>query len=170
VQPTDVYRIRDVADPQRSPDGRWVAYSVSRLDSATDRHTRDLWMSTWAGDTTIRLTDTPQSEGTPRWSPDGRYLAFLASRDGQQHTQLWLLDRLGGEAQPLTTVSGAIEEYAWSPDGSRITLIVDDALRSIGIPTELIVYPDQHHGLARPRFQVDRLERYVAWYGKWLGR
>ncbi|MGI0129908.1 MAG: TolB family protein [Thermoplasmata archaeon] len=102
VRPTDIYRIHDVDDPQRSPDGRWVAYTVSRLDSATDRNTRDLWMTSWSGDTTIRLTNTPDNEGTPRWSPDGRYMSFLSSRDGQKHAQLWLLDRLGGEAQRLT--------------------------------------------------------------------
>lgn len=127
VQPTDLYRILDVGDPQRSPDGRWVAYTISRLDSATDRSTSDLWMTSWAGDTTVRLTDTPEHESTPRWSPDGHYLAFLSSRGGQDHDQVWLFDRRGGDGQRLTAFAGGVEEYAWSPDGTRLALIVDDS-------------------------------------------
>ena len=82
LQPSDVYRVRDVRDPQRSPDGRWVAYTVTVADSAKDRNDTDVWMVSWDGRDDIRLTSSPESESRPRWSPDGRYLSFVSSRQG----------------------------------------------------------------------------------------
>ncbi|RPJ80463.1 MAG: S9 family peptidase, partial [Acidobacteria bacterium] len=77
------------------------------------------------------LTSTPDSgESAPRWSPDGRYLAFLASRGSEEEkkkgAQVWLLNMSGGEAQKLTDVKGGVSEYAWSPDGRRLVLGVSD--------------------------------------------
>ncbi|HEY6843514.1 MAG TPA: S9 family peptidase, partial [Thermoanaerobaculia bacterium] len=85
----------------------------------------------WDGADRVRLTSTPEtSESMPRWSPDGRYLAFLAARgdedDKKLGSQVWLLDRRGGEAQKLTDIKGGIAEYAWSPDGKRLVLVVND--------------------------------------------
>ena len=127
VRPTDLYQVRDVGSVQRSPDGHWVAYTVSVLDSARDRSSTDLWMTSWRGDTTIRLTSTPEGESSPRWSPDGRYLSFLSSRGDAKGSQLWLLDRRGGEAMRVSDVKGGISEYAWSPDGRRLVFLVGDA-------------------------------------------
>ena len=121
----DLYRLRDVRDPQLSPDGAWVAYSVSAIDSAKDKNDSDVWMTSWDGAQTVRLTSSPESEGSPRWSPDGRYLAFLSGRQEGKGAQLWLLDRRGGEAQRVTQVRGGISEYAWSPDSKRIALVVE---------------------------------------------
>src|SRR5262245_65705987 len=93
----DLYRVKGVGDPQRSPDGKWVAYTVSTSDSAKDRNDTDVWMASWDGKENIRLTSTPDGESSPRWSPDGRFLAFTSSRQGARGGQLWLLDRRGGE-------------------------------------------------------------------------
>ena len=79
----DLARIRSVSDPQRSPDGKWVAYVVGTTDVEKDRRDSDLWMVSWDGAETVRLTASPEGESSPRWSPDGRYLAFLSSRDGK---------------------------------------------------------------------------------------
>jgi dipeptidyl aminopeptidase/acylaminoacyl peptidase len=127
----DLARIRSVSDPQVSPDGKWVAYVVGAVDVEKDKRDADLWMVSWDGAQRVRLTASPDSsESAPRWSPDGRYLAFLASRGGEDEkkksAQVWLLDRSGGEAQKLTDVKGGVSEYAWSPDGKRLCLVVDD--------------------------------------------
>jgi dipeptidyl aminopeptidase/acylaminoacyl peptidase len=76
------------------------------------------------------LTSSPDGESRPRWSPDNRYLAFLASRGDEEQkkkgAQVWLLDRRGGEAQQLTDVKGGVSDYAWSPDGKKLVLVVND--------------------------------------------
>ncbi len=119
-------RVRDVSDPQIAPDGRWVAYTVSTADTAEDKDRSAVWMTSWDGARSMRLTGSKQGESAPRWSPDGRWLAFLSSRD-DDHTQLWLLDRLGGEGRKLTTLPSDVDDYAWAPDGKRLALVVQDA-------------------------------------------
>jgi dipeptidyl aminopeptidase/acylaminoacyl peptidase len=75
----------------------------------------------------VRVTSTPEQEHAPRWSPDGRYLGFLSSRqDPHDAEQLWLLDRAGGEAERVTDLPGGISDYAWAPDGRRLALIAAD--------------------------------------------
>ncbi|MGH7626765.1 MAG: LpqB family beta-propeller domain-containing protein, partial [Gemmatimonadaceae bacterium] len=126
LTPNDIYRVRDVSDPQLSPDGKWVAYTVSAMDSAKDKSVRHVWMTSWDGASTIQATTSKQSEHGPRWSPDNRYLAFLSSREGAKETQLWLLDRQGGEAVRISSLAGGISDYAWSPDGKRVVLVSED--------------------------------------------
>src|SRR5437879_2914784 len=93
VRVGDMYRIKNVGGLDLSPDGKWVAYTVTTTDSAKDRTDTDVWMTTWDGTQTIHATSTPDAETSPRFSPDGRYLAFLSSRQGGKGSQLWLLDR-----------------------------------------------------------------------------
>jgi len=126
----DLFKIKSVGDPQRSPDGKWVAYTVGTTDLEKDKRDTDLWMVGWDGGEEIRLTSSPDAESTPRWSPDGRFLAFLASRGTEEEkklgAQVWLLDRRGGEAQKLTGIKGGVGDYAWSPDGRRLALVVSE--------------------------------------------
>jgi dipeptidyl aminopeptidase/acylaminoacyl peptidase len=127
IVPGDVYRIRDVSSPEISPDGQWVVYSVASSDSAKDKRTNDLFMVSWDGARTVQLTHTRESESAPHWSPDNRYLAFLSARgDDEKGAQLWVLDRLGGEADKVTEVKAGIEDYQWSPDGKRLVLVIQD--------------------------------------------
>ena len=116
----DFYRVADLSDPRVSPDGAWVAYVVTINDREADAAKSAIWMTGWAGGQTLALTSAAEGTGKPRWSPDGRYLAFIATPAGSDKGQIMLLDRRGGDAQALTHVAGDIGEYAWAPDGKRL--------------------------------------------------
>ncbi len=144
----DLFRIKTVREPQVSPDGQWVAYVVSQLDSAKDRASSDLYMTSWDGARTVQLTHSPEGEGSPRWSPDNKYLSFTASRGEKAKTQVWVLDRLGGEARQLTKHKEGVGSYAWSPDGGRIAFVAQD-------PDPALKGPDSASTKPRP-VVVDR--------------
>jgi dipeptidyl aminopeptidase/acylaminoacyl peptidase len=123
----DLARARRVSAPDLSPDGTRVAYEVRTTDPKEDRHETHIWMTSWDGKETVRLTSGKDSESSPRWSPDGRYLAFLSSRrDENETSQLWLLPLGGGEAEKVTELPGGVEDFAWAPDSRRLVLVVSD--------------------------------------------
>lgn len=126
IKPADIFKLVSVGDPQVSPDGQWVAYTVSTIDSLKDSRSSDIWMVSWDGKTNIQLTHTPESESSPRWSPDGKWISFLSSRQESKGNQVWLLDRRGGEAKRLTTYKGGISAHAWSPDSKKLLLTMTD--------------------------------------------
>ena len=121
----DIFSLKTVGDPRVSPDGRWVAYTVRSFDPKEDSANIDLYMLPFAGGAAVQLTSSPKPETRPRFSPDGRYLAFLSGREGKK-TQVWLLDRRGGEAVKLTDYKADVDDLAWSPDGKRLALVVGD--------------------------------------------
>jgi dipeptidyl aminopeptidase/acylaminoacyl peptidase len=122
----DIYNLKDVRDPQRSPDGKWVAYVVARALKDTDKNDSDIWMASWDGTREIQMTSSADSESQPRWSPDNKYLSFVSSRQGAKGGQLWLMNRAGGEAVKVSDVKGGVSEYAWSPDSSRVVFVVEE--------------------------------------------
>ncbi|MBX3145314.1 MAG: S9 family peptidase [Gemmatimonadales bacterium] len=125
--PTDIYRIKDVGAPKLSPDGQWVAYTLSTPDSVKDRANTDIHMVSWDGSRRVQLTSSPDGESSPEWSPDNRYLSFLSSRGAENRgAQLWLMDRLGGEGVKVTDIRGGIESYVWAPDGGRLVFVIKD--------------------------------------------
>ena len=121
----DIFALKSVGDPQVSPEGKWVAYTVSAMDAKEDSSDTDIYMAPFSGGTPLRLTGSKKAETSPRWSPDGRYLAFLSAREGNK-TQVWLLDRTGGEAFKLTDSKSGVSSLAWSPDGKRLALVISD--------------------------------------------
>src|ERR1700722_8375143 len=125
----DLFAIRPVEGPRISPDGKWVAYSVTTTSLAKDEDEQRVWMVPFAGGDAIALTSEGVSSGHPEWSPDGKYLAFLSARKGDT-TQVWLLNRLGGEATQLTEFPQAVDSFVWSPDGKRLCLVMRDASTS----------------------------------------
>lgn len=130
IAPSDYYRLQSVSNPQLSPDGKWVLYALSSIDSVKDKRDRDLWMISWDGKENVQLTNGPGSESSAQFSPDGKYISFTASRDGDskedKRSQIYLMDRRGGEAKKLTNIKGDIEDYVWKPDGSAIVLVIKD--------------------------------------------
>jgi dipeptidyl aminopeptidase/acylaminoacyl peptidase len=123
----DLARMRDVGGPQCSPEGKWVAYTLTTLDVKADKRNTHIWMISYDGSRDIQLTSSQDSEGAPRWSSDGKYLSFTSSRPGKARgNQLWVLDRQGGEAQQFTEIKGRLQGYEWSPDSARLALVVGD--------------------------------------------
>lgn len=121
----DLFSLQRVGSPEVSPDGQWIAYTVSHTSLEDERSYTRIWMVSADGSQTLPLTAEGKSAGSPDWSPDGRYFSFTASRDDDP-SQVWVLDRRGGEAYPLTDVEQGVGSYAWSPDGSRLLLTLRD--------------------------------------------
>jgi dipeptidyl aminopeptidase/acylaminoacyl peptidase len=123
----DFNRMSAVGSPACSKDGQWVAYTVESVDVEADEKRSSLWMVSFDGTQRLRITGGDDSVSAPRFSPDGRYLSFLATHGEEGRAQLYLMDRRGGEPQPITHVGGTIRDYDWSPDGRRIVLSMSHA-------------------------------------------
>jgi dipeptidyl aminopeptidase/acylaminoacyl peptidase len=122
----DLFQLREVSDPQLSPDAQWVSYTVKSTLVKEDKHEERIWMVPAAGGDPIPLTAEGVSSSHARWSPDGKHIAFLSARN-EGKTQVWLLNLLGGEAQRLTDTPQDVDDFAWSPDGRRLVLLLRDA-------------------------------------------
>jgi dipeptidyl aminopeptidase/acylaminoacyl peptidase len=119
----DLLAIKGVSDPQVSPDGDSIVYAVSELDRATDKTNSSLWMVPAAGGEPKRLTTAPGTNNHPRYSPDGKTIAFVSSRGGS--SQVWLLPTDGGEARQLTHLPIDVSGPIWSPKGDRIAFAAE---------------------------------------------
>ncbi len=122
----DLLTLDSVGNPQVSPDGHWVAYTVSSRDFEEDKRRTQIWMVSTDGGEPIPMTSADNSASNPRWSPDNKYLSFSASRGEGAKNQVWNLNRLGGEAAQVTFVKQGISGFEWSPDGSRLLLVIQD--------------------------------------------
>jgi dipeptidyl aminopeptidase/acylaminoacyl peptidase len=121
----DLFDVREVHDPQISPDSRFVAYTVTSTSLPEDKSETRIYLVPVSGGDAIPLTSEGVSSEHPRWSPDDKFLAFLSERN-QGKTQVYLLNLLGGEAQKLTEAIQNVEDFRWSPDGKRLVLILRD--------------------------------------------
>lgn len=120
----DLSEVKDVWGPKISPDGLWVAYTVTEVDTQADMKRSDIWLTRWDGTETVRLTATPASEHSPSWSPDGKYLAFLApGAKNDSVDQLWRIDLAGRNVEQLTALDYGVSEFDWAPDAKKIALI-----------------------------------------------
>ncbi len=102
----DLAKLQRVSGPVVSPDGEWVVYSVSQVDTKEDKSQSHLWMVKWDGSVHLQLTYGKEGASAPKFSPDGRYISFLSSRPGPaKGDQVWVMDRRGGEAEQLTDIT-----------------------------------------------------------------
>lgn len=123
MTPEDITRIRWISDPQISPDGRRVAFVVTTLSAEKDEYFSNIWVVDTAGGEPRRFTNGPKRDTAPRWSPDGRFLAFLSERDPKKKAQLYVMPADGGEPVCLTDLKRGVSNPVWSPDGTRIAFL-----------------------------------------------
>jgi dipeptidyl aminopeptidase/acylaminoacyl peptidase len=123
----DLLAIPALSDPQLSPDGTLVAYVQDAPDWKENKRIGHLWRIPVSGGAPVQLTRGTRGESNPRWSPDGKALAFVARRDGQDDAQIHLLSGDGGEARALSAHVTAVSAIDWSPDGTRIYFLADES-------------------------------------------
>ncbi len=116
----DLYRFHLITDCRISPDGRHVVFAVQRVDKKTGKKYSNLWVVPTEGGCSRQFTYGDQVDGQPRWSPDGREIAFLSNRGDEKQSQIHVIPFYGGEAWPLTDLKGTFGEFEWSPDGKRL--------------------------------------------------
>ncbi|HXP23971.1 MAG TPA: S9 family peptidase [Candidatus Sulfotelmatobacter sp.] len=125
LSPETFLELRIVEDPQFSPDGTRVAFTVTEPWKA-DKQTRHVWLYDLTAKQLHQLTFSQKSESFPRWSPDGKRLAFLSDREGE-HQQIYVLAMEGGEASAVTKGKASVSAFCWSPDGKAIAYLAPDA-------------------------------------------
>ena len=119
----DYLALKSVGDPQLSPDGKWVAYTLTDISLKENRGTTRIWLADVATGRTRSLTAGPGSDRQPRWSPDGKTLAFVSTR--QNGPQLWLLPIAGGEARRVSNLPDGVSDPVWLPDGTGLLVTSD---------------------------------------------
>ncbi|MBN8822568.1 MULTISPECIES: S9 family peptidase [unclassified Spirosoma] len=110
--------LKSVSNPQLSPDGKWVAYTVTRTNWDENAYDTDIWLANTATSERYQLTRSKKSNSSPAWSPDGKWIAFLSTRDDK--SQLYLISPYGGEARPLTKFETGVTAFKWSPTGKQL--------------------------------------------------
>jgi dipeptidyl aminopeptidase/acylaminoacyl peptidase len=134
ITPEDYFAFEFISDPNISPDGKLVAYVVTKIDRAQNRRNSSIWMVATDGSRgPWQFTTAPQNSNSPRWSPDGKSVAFLSSRPEstaptsssaeQPRSQVWLLSMAGGEAKRVTNLKNGASSFRWSPDGARLVVV-----------------------------------------------
>src|SRR4030042_1725202 len=120
-----LYQFNTVAEVRISPDGQNVVYTVQRVDRKTEKKYTNLWVAPNANEVPRQFTTGDQHDGSARWSPEGRQIAFLSDRgEKDKPAQIYLIPFSGGEASRLTQIDGEIGDLSWSPDGKQLLCTV----------------------------------------------
>ncbi|MFP8490242.1 S9 family peptidase [Gracilimonas sp. Q87] len=122
----DYFKLKNVGSPVISPEGKWIAYTVTETDYEDDSRETRIWMSPVDGGKALPMTAEGYSASSPKWSPDGKYLSFMASRGEVEKTQVWTLNMKGGEAVQLTNIEQGVSDFEWSPKSDRLLLLIKD--------------------------------------------
>ena len=122
----DLISVPRLSDPSISPDGRQIAFVRSDADWGLNKRVTHIWRTASDGTGLQQLTWGVNGESSPRWSPDGASLAFVAKRGADEEEQLYVLPTGGGEARRLTSHATAVSDPTWSPDGTSIYFLASD--------------------------------------------
>jgi len=117
----DILALKNLSDVQVSPDGKWVAYVVTTADMKEDANDADIWLVSTTGGDAVRLTTNKKSDNHPRWSPDGKRIAFISARE--EKPQIFLISPFGGEAEKLTNSKSGVTSFQWSAGGGSIAYV-----------------------------------------------
>ncbi len=133
-----IMKMKSVESLALSPDSKWIAYVVTRVDEEKDKKFSQIHITSIDGKSTLPMTAVYMNASDPQWSPDGKYLAFLGVRgtDKDTENQVWTLDLRGGEAVQFTNVPQGVNSYRWSPDGTKMALVIKDAKPLTNAPDE----------------------------------
>ena len=133
-----IMKMKSVQSLALSPDSKWIAYVVTRVDEEKDKKFSQIHITSIDGKSTLPMTAVYMNASDPQWSPDGKYLAFLGVRgtDKDTENQVWTLDLRGGEAVQFTNVPQGVNSYRWSPDGTKMALVIKDAKPQTNAPDE----------------------------------
>lgn len=156
----DFDNVVDIGSPAIAKNGEWIAYTVTSVNTKADEKVSDIWRVSWDGKTRVAMTKTPrQSEWSPLWSPDGKWLAFLSDRDAARSTQVWVMPSDGGKARQVTHRASGVKEFVWSPDSKQMALIAEDEPRELipgaslqPIVTERFYFKDDERGYLGDRY------------------
>jgi len=119
----DYLALKNVGDPQVSPDGKWVVYTVGTISLQDNKSTSRLWLANVATGVTKELSQGAGSDRSPRWSPDGQTLAFLSGRE--HGPQVWVMPAAGGAARRVSDLPDGVGEMYWMPSGSGFLVVSD---------------------------------------------
>jgi len=119
----EMLKLKRLSDPQLSPDGTRIAFVLTEVNLDQNTRNNDIWVVPVSGGAPVKIAGTDRSEDRPRWSPDGRQLAFVSNRDGG--SQIWVIPAAGGEPKKLTTIATEASGITWSPDGKWIAFVSD---------------------------------------------
>ena len=156
IGPNDIYRMSTVSNPKISPEGQWVLYSISKIDSAKDKFYSKLYMVSADGNQTVSLTEQTKGVSNYNWSPDGKYISFLAAGKEEEGSQFYLMDRRGGEPIQITHIKGELQSYQWLKDGKHLIFTIKD-----------YNYADTAKSKMREPYEIDRY-RFKADYEGYL--
>ena len=125
-QLSDLQKIVRLSEPQISPDGTRIALVVSTPDFKTDKSKDEINLVEVASGKQRALTWNREEVGSPRWSPDGRQLAFIAKDDKTKESQLYVMPMDGGDAIRITEIKHGVDSFSWSPDGTQLAFVSAD--------------------------------------------